>query len=281
LGKALSNSAPFVSILAASIHRSRYALAEVLKSFSETSSLKSPIHPSLPHAIVILGQIVRHQVNGGRYNELCPPALEALCPVEDMTFFVDLAELLKDSSGANGKPTRFGMFRNQMLELIEGLYSCGYQKIHEKLFSANVFAVLMDVFMSRSNNTILHQKVASIIRDVLQCNSKELLVEFIKHYGLVDKLVDSFDRYEGTMGNIREFNALDYYPHLFQVVLRLDLVAKMAPRYQLLADYLAAHEGWKRFVNSNLYKNYDEALKKKLLKEQGAFYIRKKPNVRR
>lgn len=97
----------------------------------------------------------------------------------------------------------------------------------------------------------------------------------------MDKIVDAFDKYEAAMKNVLEFNALDFYPHLFQIALRLDLVAKMAPRYQLLADYLNGHEGWKRFVSSELYRNYDEALKKKLMKEQGAIYIRKKVNQRR
>lgn len=78
-----------------------------------------------------------------------------------------------------------------------------------------------------------------------------------------------------------EFNSCDYYPFLFQIAHRLDLVSRMIPRYQALANYVNACNGWRELVSSAAFKNFDETLKRKLMKEQGAVYIRKRAGVRR
>jgi len=130
----------------------------------------------------------------------------------------------------------FGEFRLACVKLLSLLFCSNFAALHRVLFALDAPGAVLRVMMKHERNGVLHDVGREMLENLLYCENFELSSEWLKKSRFVSHLANAAKEKER-----RAPAALEYWPHLCKVGLKLHRVSMIIPA---MAKHLEEMEEW-------------------------------------
>lgn len=159
-------------------------------------------------------------------------------PLDVLKYFIDNPVLQFDNNS-------FGTYRLKIIKIVDMIVKTNYGILHKELIYSGVLTLCFDLNFKYQNNSILHNKVADIINNLLETAEQEWIEDWLKQDNLINRLIEVLDHDKTSA----------YIPMLISICKKIEEVAEEQHTIKAL---LNENEKWSTFYQNIVVKRIKE-----------------------